>query len=248
MPRGYEDDYRRGQTSSARRVVDERRTVEEPAYREDRHREQRSEAREKTRIIEEPSRGERAVRSERDRDRDRPRRAADPDDMDYEQPRMMPSRGDQRANTAVRRQEERETITAYRDPKTGQLRDIKTHELIDMSSAPAPRPRNDYDDPMAMDYDDAPPRRRAERDREPDYDYRRGGGGGRYQDDEYDYLPTGRGAPQQSYNMNEYFIESTGIEREVLQHDLCKHLGNNATSRRYVKDVCQTKELSPGSY
>ena len=31
--------------------------------------------------------------------------------------------------------------------------------------------------------------------------------------------------------LNEYFIEGDGISREVLQIDICKHLGPEATSR-----------------
>lgn len=37
--------------------------------------------------------------------------------------------------------------------------------------------------------------------------------------------------------LNEYFIEGDGISREVLQIDICKHLGPEATSRPATYNV-----------
>ncbi len=222
--RGYEDDYRRGGVPSNRRQL-----VEEPISRDDRHRADRGEARERNRPLDDPPRGERPIRAERERNR--PERE---DQMDYAvDPRIGAGRGDPRANQAVRREErERETITAYRDPRTGQLRDARTHELLDTSGRPAARPREDYDDQMMMDRDEPPAPRRREREREREvYDSR---GAPR---DTYDDF--GRGAARPGYGMNEYFVDGTGIEREVIQHDICRYLGNDATVRKYTnpKDV-----------
>ena len=223
MPRdrGYEDDYRRGGVPS-------RRIVEQPvSSREDRHRADRGEqTRERIRTVDEPPRSDRPIRTERERDR------SDRDDgMDFAvDPRIGATRGDPRANTAVRREEsQRETIQAYRD-RTGQLRDARTHELLDTMGRTAPRPRDDpYDDRMMMDRDEPAPRRpQREREREV-YDSR-----GAPRDDYDDY---GRGSNRQGYGMNEFFVDGTGIEREVIQHDICRYLGNDATVRKYSKDV-----------
>ena len=43
-----------------------------------------------------------------------------------------------------------------------------------------------------------------------------------------------RAAPSR---LNEYFIEGDGISREVLQIDICKHLGPEATSRPATYNV-----------
>jgi len=45
---------------------------------------------------------------------------------------------------------------------------------------------------------------------------------------------TARAAPAR---LNEYFIEGDGISREVLQIDICKHLGPEATSRPATYNV-----------
>jgi hypothetical protein len=35
---------------------------------------------------------------------------------------------------------------------------------------------------------------------------------------------------------NEYFVPGGGIDREVIQHEICRYLGNDATVRPYTKD------------
>ena len=225
--RGYDDDYRRGGVPANRRPVVEDpppRREDRHSDRTDRHRADRGQARERREIVEEPVRAERPIRSDRARD------TADREDpMDYAQDtRMGGGRAENRmANTAARMEAPRETITVYRDPQTGQLRDARTHEPLDSSGRPL-RPREDYNDRMMMDRDEpAPPPRRRERERDP-YDSRAP------KDDYDDY---GRGSAKSGYNMNEYFVDGSGIEREVIQHDICRYLGNDATVRKYTKDV-----------
>ena len=43
--------------------------------------------------------------------------------------------------------------------------------------------------------------------------------------------PPQREPARQAKQLNEYFIDGEGINREVLQIDICKHLGPEATSR-----------------
>ena len=250
--RRYDDDYPRGSAP-------QRRAVDEPSSREDRHREQRSDAREKPRYAEEPIRAERAVR--RERPGERPERD---DPMDYSTDSRGPARGDPRANQAVRRPEpepQRETIQAYRDPRTGQLRDVRTGELIDTAARPVARQREYDDDRMMMDRDDQPPPQAARRRdpyagdardvrdardprdardvRDPRDSRDNRDARGLAREDPYDDY--GRGAARAGgHPMNDYFVDGSGIEREVLQHDLCRYLGNDATMRRYRKDVCRS--------
>ena len=44
--------------------------------------------------------------------------------------------------------------------------------------------------------------------------------------------------------LNEYFIEGDGISREVLQIDICKHLGPEATSRPGAYNVGRHLDVS----
>ena len=38
---------------------------------------------------------------------------------------------------------------------------------------------------------------------------------------------------------NDYFVEGTGLDRDVIQHEVCSYLGNDATVRPFTnKDVC----------
>lgn len=51
-------------------------------------------------------------------------------------------------------------------------------------------------------------------------------------DREYaDDRPAGREPKKARAELNEYFIKGTGIQREVLQKEICRFLGPEATSR-----------------
>lgn len=79
---------------------------------------------------------------------------------------------------------------------------------------------------------DSPPQRHAERDVE---DY-----GMRDNDDDY--------RSRTNSELRDYFVESNGIEREVIQHEICRYLGNDATVRALsytTKDVCSFIKLLP---
>ncbi|RMZ83676.1 hypothetical protein DV738_g1030, partial [Chaetothyriales sp. CBS 135597] len=217
--RRYEDDYRsRGHPTTRR--------LDEPV-RDDRHRLDRGEARERIRTADD-SLAERPIRVDRDRERMRPERGERPDRgerMDFaEDPRIGVPRGDPRANTGVRR--EGETITAYRDAQ-GFLRNSRTHEVLNITARPVARPHgDDYDDDINMDRDE-PPRRR-EREREALY-Y-----DSRAPRDDYDEVPQGSARPE--YGMINFFIDGAGIEHQVIQTDICRHLGNDATVRRFTQN------------
>lgn len=119
----------------------------------------------------------------------------------------------------------------YKDPRTGELRDPRTGDRFqEIPSSRHPYARDDRmdRDPVdrmdRMDRDDIPPqssrRTREVVDLGPSRDY------------EDDYRPSGK--------YNDYFVPGTGIDREVIQHEICRYLGNDATVRPFTnKDVCQ---------
>lgn len=188
------------------------RRGEEQRPREDRHRSDRGEGRER-RVVEE--------RLDRTDSRIDPRAER----MDYSDNRM-PTRVDARQPNASARLEprpdrgmdptgrRREEPQLFKDPRTGQVYTAAP----DPYQEPVGRGTYPVDDRMVT-RDDPPPRRRGEVVEDTDMrDY----------DDDY-----GRGN-----KYNDYFVESTGIDREVIQHEICRYLGNDATVRPYTnKDV-----------
>ena len=134
--------------------------------------------------------------------------------------RLQP-RQEGRYATDVREQRQPEV---YKDPR-GILRDVRTNEVYQPEVA---RPGRGYDDRMdrdRMDQDDIPPTAT-----------RRGR-------DLVDLAPPARGYDvdddYRGSKYNDYFVPGIGIDREVIQHEICRYLGNDATVRPYTnKDVC----------
>ncbi len=158
-------------------------------------------------------------------------------------PRIPAARMDPRANAAARLEPRRDQYGVeprargepelYKDPRTGQLRDVRTGELYQEVARPQ---RGAYDDPMdrdlRMDQDDVPPARTDRRNREMVDAPPRGA-----YDDHYDDNPRGT-------KYNDYFVPGTGLDREVIQHEICRYLGNDATVRPFQnKDVCQCRSM-----
>ena len=211
--RTYDDDYNRDPRGPSRR--------EDPRYaavpaREDRHGRDRVETRERTRVVDDRM----DVREARD-----PRLDARAGRDTMIDPRIQPARGDPRANTGTRRapiptdrlkDPRGREPDLYRDSRTGQLYDA-SGRLYDSSAAdlyqyPVGRPVY-RDDPMDRDDSPHPPRRQ----REVVESYNDRERGGKY---------------------NDFFLERTGLYREVIQHEICRYLGNDATVRTYKhKDV-----------
>ena len=194
--------------------------------REDRHGRARVEARDRREVVDDRM----DIRGARVEPRDR---------MDTAMDTRIPARMDPRANAAARLEPRREAYVAeprvrdepeyYRDPR-GVLRDARTGEVYQ----PVQRQQRGYDEPMdrdRMDQDDIPVARGGDRrnNREPvglppSRDY-----------DDHDDLPRGN-------KYNDYFVPGSGIDREVIQHEICRYLGNDATVRPFTnKDVCQRR-------
>lgn len=208
MPR-YEDDY-------PRRRVEDSRHAPVSSRGEDRLRGDRGEARRERVVEDRLETAERRIdpRAERERvDLDRmPMTGRDPRDRQANagvRREPIPERGADPRRRAV----EEAPPQMYRDPRTGQVYAAPAYdEPVGRGSYPA-------DDMMR---DDPPPRRRGERE-VVDYDMR---------DNDDDF----RGPASSKYN--DYFVESNGIDREVVQHEICRYLGNDATVRPYTnKDV-----------
>ena len=226
----YEDDYR----SDPRR---------RPEPREDRHGRERVEQRDRRQVVDDRMdiRGTGRVDPRDARDLRDPRDLRDQrDPMDTGMDARIPATGrmDPRANAAARLQPRGDQYGVeprarepelYKDPRTGQTFDRRTGELY---QEVARGQRGGYiDDPMdrdvRMDRDDIPPTRGDRRNREPvDLAPARG-----YHEDEYDQ--------PRSTKYNDYFVPGPGIDREVIQHEICRYLGNDATVRPFTnKDVC----------
>ncbi len=211
----FEDDYR----SDPRRRADPRDERRQDT-REDRHRGDRVDARDRRQVIDDRM-------DIRESNRVEPRDRLDTV-MDS---RMPPSRIEPARPNAGARLQER-TIDrygtevraeVYKDPRTGELRDARTGALYQPEVTRTPRgfdDRIERDDPM--DRDDVPSSNRRTREIV-DLAPARG-----YDDDDY------RG----STKYNDYFVPGTGIDREVIQHEICRYLGNDATVRPFTnKDV-----------
>lgn len=134
-----------------------------------------------------------------------------PGRMDARQPNTstrMDPRIDRTMEPTGRRREEPQYL---RDPRTGQV------YAADPYAEPTGRGSYPAEDRMARD--DPPLRRRGDVVEDTDMrDY----------DEDFN----------QPSKYNNYFVESTGIDREVIQHEICRYLGNDATVRPYQnKDV-----------
>ena len=147
-------------------------------------------------------------------------------------------RADPRANAGARLQPARDQYGVetrargepelYKDPRTGQLRYAATGELYQQVA----RPQRGYDDDDRMDQDDIPVVRNDRRNREVVDAPPRGG----YAEEHYDE-PRGT-------KYNDYFVPGTGIDREVIQLEVCRYLGNDATVRPFTnKDVCHHRSV-----
>jgi hypothetical protein len=169
----------------------------------------------------------------------------EPRDRDTAMDPRIATRMDPRgANTSVRVQPPTAERDRYIDPRAREPEvykdmragDIRVDPRMDTRYQEIPSSRNTYgrDDPRMerdpvdrrdlMDRDDIPPprdrRAREVVDIAPSRDY----------DDDY--------RPSNKYN--DYFVPGTGIDREVIQHEICRYLGNDATVRPFTnKDVCQ---------
>ena len=215
MPR-YEDDY-------PRRRVEDPRHAPISSRGEDRLRDNRGEVRRERVVEDRLDTAERRIDPRVERERaERERVERERVDLD-----RMPIAGrdprDRQANAGVRREPIQERGAdprrraveelppqMYRDPRTGQ---------VYAYDEPPVRGQYPADDMMR---DDPPPRRRAERE-VVDYDMR---------DNDDDY------GNRANSKYNDYFVENTGIDREVIQHEICRYLGNDATVRPYTnKDV-----------
>jgi hypothetical protein len=212
----FEDDYNR----------DSRRRGD---TREDRHGRDRVEHRERRQVVEDRMEiGREATRGDR----------RDQMDTVMDTGRIPSSMRDSaRANTATRLEPRPDRYAMeppsrrdpppelYKDPRTGELRDARTGELYQevppRPSYPRGEPRgDDRMDRDRMDRDDVPPGRRAREvvESAPPRDF----------DDDY-----------RSNKYNDYFVPGIGIDREVIQHEICRYLGNDATVRPFTnKDVC----------
>lgn len=209
----YEDDYRSS---------DSRRRRGEP--QEDRQPRERLETRDSRRIIDDHP----AVRDTRGIDTRGDRMDTT---MDTRIPRVDPIRANAAARVEPRPTERygmeprpRGEPEFYKDPRTGELRDARTGELY--QEAP-PRPvygRDDRMDRDRMERDDIPIPPSSRRTREvvdlaPPREY----------EDDY----------RSGKKYNDYFVPGTGLDREVIQHEICRYLGNDATVRPFTnKDVC----------
>lgn len=60
--------------------------------------------------------------------------------------------------------------------------------------------------------------------------------------------PTGAMGPPQIPRQNEYFLPRDGIDREVIQADICRYLGNDALVRPGTYENPQTGQTSHGYY
>jgi hypothetical protein len=223
----YEDDYQR----EPRRRADPRDARIET--RDDRHGRDRVQARDRRELVD-------------DRMDTREPRVDPRDRMDTVVDARMPtSRIDPaRANDAARLQprtdrygvETRERAPPppelYKDPRTGALRDARTGELYEEIPTRArgydDRTDRDRMDRDRMDRDDIPPPTSTRRTREV-----------------VDHAPPARGYEDDEFHRgttkyNDYFVPGIGIDREVIQHEICRYLGNDATVRPFTnKDVCR---------
>ena len=152
----------------------------------------------------------------------------------------MDPRADPRANAGARLQPARDQYGVetrargepelYKDPRTGQIFDARTNQPYRETARP--QQRGGYDDPMDQMEDDLPPARNDRRNREFVDAPPRGG----YAEDHYD-------EPRGS-KYNDYFVPGTGIDREVIQLEVCRYLGNDATVRPFTnKDVCHHRSM-----
>ncbi|ETN40426.1 uncharacterized protein HMPREF1541_04703 [Cyphellophora europaea CBS 101466] len=207
MPR-YEDDYGRREDPRAATV---RREV-----REDRHAPARVETRERTRVIEDPRDPRGASRTQ--------------EPMEIVDSRLMSASrtmGDPRGANAAARLEPRpdrhgggvvsrarDEPTYYDDHKPTRMVDPRDARTADVySRETAPRYSNPRDDRMDTEPDIPPPRRSAAREVVDPREH--------YMDEDH-----------RSNRYNDYFVPGAGIE--VIQHEICRYLGNDATVRPFT--------------